>query len=130
MASPSEGRSPHTPRAAARAGGPADGARDRLLAALVALAGDLTVEREERACCARPSSTSWARWTSREELTLLLDESGEPQPVGELHAAVPLRSPSPWPRDVVARDAAAGARGGRAGASRRPRCGRARARSA
>jgi diguanylate cyclase (GGDEF)-like protein len=104
MASPSEGRSSQTPRAVGRPGGSADGARDRLLAALVALAGDLTVEREERGLLRSALEHVVGALDLEGGLTLLLDESGEPQPVGELHAAVPLSIAVALARDVVAGD--------------------------
>jgi diguanylate cyclase (GGDEF)-like protein len=47
MTAPSESRAPQLPRTPARAPSPAAGGRDRLLAALVALVDDLTVERDE-----------------------------------------------------------------------------------
>ena len=73
MASPSESRSSRSPGpAAVPARQPSAGARDRLLATLVSLAGDLTVEREEpgllRSSWPAASRSSWTTTASRSRL--------------------------------------------------------------
>jgi diguanylate cyclase (GGDEF)-like protein len=101
MASPSESRS------ARRSGPPdasspaADGTRDRLLAALVALSGDLTVEREEQGLLRSTLEHVVAALGVAGGLTVLVDEAGLAQSAVE-HKLVPVREALELAREAMA----------------------------
>ncbi len=105
MASPSERRLSRTP---GPAGVPARqasaGARDRLLATLMSLAGDLTVEREEPGLLRSTLEHVVAALELAGGITLVVDDSGEPQPAAEQHMTLPVVHAIELARDVLAQD--------------------------
>jgi len=104
MAVPSESRSSRTANAAGRSRESAGSARDRLLAAFVSLAGDLTVEREEPGLLRSTLEHVVAALELAGGITLVLDDAGQLQPSADQHLAVPTTHAVELARDVLAQD--------------------------
>jgi diguanylate cyclase (GGDEF)-like protein len=107
MALPTESRSSRRHGVAdPAAGGASAGARERLLAALVSLAGDLTVEREEPGLLRSTLEHVVGALGLAGGLTLLVNEAGELQPAAEQHMQVPAAAAMELAREALARDGA------------------------
>jgi diguanylate cyclase (GGDEF)-like protein len=105
MALPSDNRSTRTASVAgAPVRKPAAGARDRLLATLVSLTGDLTVEREEPGLLRSTLEHVVAALGLAGGITFVLDEAGELQTGAEQHLQVPAAHALDLARDVLAQD--------------------------